>query len=366
MLAEKKKTKEQTPLFTYDIPTLLPGDIILSTTDSEVSRTIRLATNCDYSHAMLYVRNTIVHADGGGVFTTNPQRRMFSKGQSVVLRHKHGTPNQLLEICNHALNLSGSLYSVSEALLAKGLSNSQKKTTSQHQYCSRLVAQSYESQNIKIVNNSDYCTPADILRSSEFFVVDNAVREARPEEIAISNKPDTIKLHQTHTFSWLKEVQKLAKAKRHNYKIFSIASALDYVTAFPEVDHEVLKKIKATPYLKDYNLDKVANPHRYKAAEFSRVLLTASNPVDVVRQEVQINSHLFENAESQLKQFLPKAPQLSTYSKLAKMHFARMKQIEKRLSVIAEACLTTSTSISNTTLNTTIVEVKYKISQYNI
>jgi hypothetical protein len=366
MLAEKKKTKEQTPLFTYDIPTLLPGDIILSTTDSEVSRTIRLATNCDYSHAMLYVRNTIVHADGGGVFTTNPQRRMFSKGQSVVLRHKQGTPNQLMEICNHALNLSGSLYSVSEALLAKSLSSSQKKTTSQHQYCSRLVAQSYESQNIKIVNNSDYCTPADILRSSEFFVVDNAVREARPEEIAISNKPDTIKLHQTHTFSWLKEVQKLAKAKRHNHKIFSIASALDYVTAFPEVDHEVLKKIKATPYLKDYNLDKVANPHRYKTAEFSKVLLTASNPVDVVRQEVQINSHVFESAESQLKQFLPKAPQLSTYSKLAKMHFARMKQIEKRLDVIAEACLITSTSISNTTLNATITEVKYKISQYNI
>lgn len=366
MLAERKNTKEQTPLFTYDIPTLLAGDIILSTTDSEVSRTIRLATNCDYSHAMIYVRNTIIHADGGGVFTTNPQRRMFSKGQSVVLRHKHGTPNQLLEICNHALNLSGSLYSVSEALLAKSFSSSQKKTTSQNQYCSRLVAQSYESQNIKIVNNSDYCTPADILRSSELIVVDNAVREARPEEIAIFNKPDTTKIHQAHTFAWLKEVQKLAKSKRHDHKVFSIASALEYVTAFPEVDHDVLKKIKATSYLKDYDLDKVANPHRYKAAEFSKVLLTASDPVDVVLQEVQINNHVFENAESQLKQFLPLAPKLSTFNKLAKMHFSRMKQIERRLHVIAEACLTTSTNISNTTLHATIAEVEYKIKQYNI
>lgn len=366
MLAERQNAKEPTSLFTYDIPTLLAGDIILSTTDSEVSRAIRIATNCDYSHAMIYVRNTIIHADGGGVFTTNPQRRMFSKGQSVVLRHKHGTPNQLLEICNHALNLSGSLYSVSEALLAKSFSSSQKKTTSQHQYCSRLVAQSYDSQNIKIVKNSDYCTPADILRSSELIVVDNAVREATPEEIAIFNKPDTTKIHQAHTFAWLKEVQKLAKSKRHDHKVFSIASALEYVIAFPEVDHEVLKKIKATSYLKDYDLDKVANPHRYKAAEFSKVLLTASDPVDVVLQEIQINNHVFENAESQLKQFLPLAPTLSTFNKLAKMHFSRMKQIEKRLHVIAEACLTTTTNVSHTTLYSTIAEVDYKIKQYNM
>jgi hypothetical protein len=366
MLEEKKGTEVQPLLFTYDIPTLLAGDIILSTTDSDVSRAIRLATNCDYSHAMIYVRNNIIHADGGGVFTTNPQRRIFREGQSIVLRHKYGTANQLLDICSYALNLSGSLYSVPEALLAKSYSNTQTKTTSQRQYCSRLVAQSYESQNIKIVNNADYCTPADILISSDFIVVDNAIREARPEEIAISKKPDIIKIHQTHTFAWLKEVRKLAKAKRHDHIISSISSALEYVAAFPEVDHEVLKRIKATPYLRDYDLDKTANPHRFNAAEFAKVLLTSISPVGVVAQELEVNKHVFENAESQLNQLLPQAAQLSTFNKLAKMHFARMKQIEKKLHVIAMACLATNTNISNTELSSTISDVEYKIGQVRI
>lgn len=366
MLKEKKLTEVQPLLFTYDIPTLLAGDIILSTTDSDVSRAIRIATNCDYSHAMIYVRNNIIHADGGGVFTTNPQRRLFREGQSIVLRYKYGTENQLLNICNHALNLSGSLYSVPEALRAKGLSNTRVKATNQGQYCSRLVAQSYESQNIKIVNNSDYCTPADILAFSDFIVVDNATREARPEEIAISKKPDTVKIHQTHTFSWLTEVRKLAKAKRHNYTISSISSALNYVAAFPEVDHEVLKKIRATPYLKDYDLDKAANPHRFNAAAFANVLLDSIDPVGVIIHELEINQNVFENAESQLYQLLPNAARLSTFNKLAKMHLSRMKQIEKKLHVMAMACLATNTDTSDTELGSTISYVEYKIGQVRI
>lgn len=359
MLADLKSTQEQEK-FTYDIPTLKAGDIILSTTDSEVSRAIRLATNCDYSHAMIYVRNTIIHADGGGVFTTNPQRRMFREGQSIVLRHKNCTALQLQNICSHALNLSGSLYSVPEALLAKGFSNSTEKSTSQRQYCSRLVAQSYESQNVKIVNNADYCTPADFLKSEDFIVVDNAVRKALPEEIEIFKKPDTIKIHQAHTFAWLKEVKKLARAKRHNYNIFSIASALEYVAAHPEVDREVLKKIKSTPYLTDYDLDKSANPHRYDVSKFAKALISASNSIELIKQEVLINQHVFENAESQLNQFMPLATKLTTYNKLARMHFSRMKQIEKRLDIIALACLATNTDASSTHLNTTIYNVKIK------
>lgn len=367
MLVEKKSAEKQAPiLFTYDIPTLMAGDVILSTTDSEVSRAIRIATGCEYSHAMIYVKNTIIHADGGGVFTTNPQRRMFRDGQSVVLRHKYSTVNQLRDICNYAMNLSGSLYSVSEAMLAKNLSNSQVKSTSHRQYCSRLVAQSYESQNVKIVNNADYCTPADILKSEDFIVVRNAVRAALPEEVEIFKKPDTVKMHQEHTFAWLKEVKKLASNKGHDYKVFSIASALEYVAAFPEVDHEVLKKIKATPYLRDYDLDKAANPHRYSISGFGKVLLASSNVTGFLNQEISINKDVFENAESQLNMFLPFVNRFITYNKLAKMHFARMKQIEKRLQVIAGACVVTNTDASNTGLVSIMADVSFRNNQVRI
>lgn len=74
------------PLYAYDIPSLQPGDILLSTTSEKPSGWIRAATGSAYSHAMLYTYNTIVHADGDGVFSTNPQRRLFLESQSIVLR----------------------------------------------------------------------------------------------------------------------------------------------------------------------------------------------------------------------------------------------------------------------------------------
>lgn len=338
MHSKNSNPKKSTQLYTYELAKLKAGDIILSTTDSEVSRAIRIATSCDYSHAMIYTRNSIIHADGDGVFTTNPQRRLFKQGQSIVLRHKTETPTNLNKVCQHALNLSGSLYSISEALLAQRLSNTDKRASNTLQYCSRLVAQSYESQNIKIVNNSDFCTPADILKSEVLELVQDAIRQALPEELDIANTPDTVKIHQTHTFAWLKEVKKIAKSKRHDYTISTIKSAIEYVATHPDMDRDVYKKIKASGYLKDYNLDKIANPHRYKVDVFLKKIKTASNPLDVIQQEAAINNNVFENAESHLYQLYPYAKQYITYNKLANMHLERMEQVAKRIFVLLEIC----------------------------
>jgi len=313
---------------------------------------------------MIYVKNTIIHADGDGVFTTNPQRRMFKQGQSIVLRHKDADQGQLHNICQYALNLSGSLYSVSEAILSRTLSNTDKKTSSLLQYCSRLVAQSYESQKLNIVNNSDFCTPADILKSEAFTEVSGAIREAYPEEIKIHETPDTNKIHQTHTFTWLRDVRKLVKRKRHKHVVFSISSALDYVAAFPESDHEVYKKIKSSGYLKDYNLDKTANPHRYNSKVFLHVLESATDPEDVIQQEKNINNNVFDNAESQLKQFYPHAKNFITYNKLAKMHLERMEQVEARFAVMIEAYAASNMTKSKTLLEEDLANVKNRIMPY--
>ncbi|WP_066098230.1 hypothetical protein [Xanthomonas massiliensis] len=127
-------------LYTYDIPTLQAGDILLSTTEQKPSKFIRKMTQSDYSHAMLYVHNTIVHAEGDGVFTTNPQRRMFPAGASTVLRLRESAGVNFDQICRFAVSCAGGLYSVPEAMLAALLQNTGTAALSPAQYCSRLVA----------------------------------------------------------------------------------------------------------------------------------------------------------------------------------------------------------------------------------
>lgn len=99
-------------LYTYDIPSLQPGDVLLSTTSEKPSGWIRAVTGSAYSHAMLYTYNTIVHADGNGVFSTNPQRKLFLKGQSIVLRLAAPHSVDLNAVCAFALDRAGSLYTV--------------------------------------------------------------------------------------------------------------------------------------------------------------------------------------------------------------------------------------------------------------
>ena len=50
------------------------GDIILESGSSKFSWWIKYGTNSKYSHAMIYVGHSIIHALTDGVYTENPQR----------------------------------------------------------------------------------------------------------------------------------------------------------------------------------------------------------------------------------------------------------------------------------------------------
>ena len=77
---------------------LLPGDIILSRHSkggdesfwsATKSKFIQVTTGGEYSHAMLYFTQSIIHASPPGVFSTNPQRLIASgRDDFQVLRHK--------------------------------------------------------------------------------------------------------------------------------------------------------------------------------------------------------------------------------------------------------------------------------------
>ena len=322
------------PLYAYDIPSLQPGDILLSTTSEKPSGWIRAATGSAYSHAMLYTYNTIVHADGDGVFSTNPQRRLFLESQSIVLRLRSPHNVDLNAVCAFAFDRAGSLYTVPEAMLAAFIGASGTNALSPNQFCSRLVAQAFEAGGVSLVRNADFCVPGQFTGSDLLQHVPKAVRLATPAEIKLNETRDTIKIHQQHTFAWLGKVRALASSRC--VEVASISDALDFVLRHPDTDPQVAGFIKQSGYLDDCELDCEANPHRYSVQGMEAVLtLHPSEVRHILSNELQIKDDVARNALVQMQQM--SASPLSTFRLLTDMHRRRLEQILERVTIVRMA-----------------------------
>ena len=117
---------------------------MLTTTKSAVSTAIRRATRSDISHAMVYVEDrSVIDATDEGVQARNTQRLMIEEACPVhVLRLRTGiSAEQLAAVRTFLRGHIGTRYSKKEAVLA-GLGGAQSWT--RQQFCSRLVAQSFQ------------------------------------------------------------------------------------------------------------------------------------------------------------------------------------------------------------------------------
>lgn len=174
---------------------LQPCDVVLTTGEGFVSKKIRLYTDSDISHAMIYVQDhSIIDSTGEGVHSQNTQRLMWPEKAGVhVLRLKDGLSDvQKRQIIDFARQKIGTQYSKFEAVATKfgGRDKSSRK-----QFCSRLVAQAYACAGISIVNDVNYCSPADLLNSPLFIEILDITKHITQEyESAIKNIPDTTEL----------------------------------------------------------------------------------------------------------------------------------------------------------------------------
>jgi hypothetical protein len=163
---------------------LLRGDIILTTTAAAVSKAIRRGTKSDISHAMICVQHgSVIDATSEGVHARNTQRLFFEDGCALhVLRLKAGlTPEQADQVCLFVRQGIGSEYSTREAVRSV-IGGSDQWT--RKQFCSRLVAQAYASAGIKLVDDPNYCAPADLGRSVLLTAIPGAVDLVSAEEAA--------------------------------------------------------------------------------------------------------------------------------------------------------------------------------------
>lgn len=283
-MGKNKKLENHTgPYFMLNHDRLQLGDIILERGYARHSAIISKHTNSRYSHAMIYVGGTIIEAtQEGGVFSRVPNRSTVRDIRDFkVLRLKVLPGHEAIQaVCNHARYLSGSQYSVTEALKVKGPGFIREfADDSRKQFCSRLVAQCYQETGIKLVDNINYCSPGDIERSELLFEVTKMVRCASEEEVAHAQSPSP---HETHTKNTVKFVRKALKIfETHGIKTIGASDGEIVITTLNDIalavyenrtnhrlDKEITDAMLSSGYLDHIDIDRSKNPYRYDPVLF--------------------------------------------------------------------------------------------------
>jgi hypothetical protein len=240
-------------------------DIILTREETKRSKAIRGISFGDYSHALICLNSSsLIEATiEGRVFTENVQRLIFDKADDCkVLRFKSILTKEQQEKMNFFLrDQIGVRYSIKEAIQIPFFSMTKKTTEDSGQFCSRLVAQAYQSVDINLVTNPNYCTPENLNSSEYLHDIPDVIRIATSEDIEIYERPSQIKENQIQTYIWLDKVAELAK--KENFKIYKQNDVGMFLLEHPSYDDEVCSYVRNTNYLENYKQDEIVHPFRY-------------------------------------------------------------------------------------------------------
>lgn len=153
---------------------LLPGDILLMNTYEE---RLREKMGCKFEHAAIYIGDAyLMEANGAHVVMTHIYSYAFREADhACVLRLKKFSPITLQNIARASRQQMGREYSTRPFLRVRDYKNTDQQDKGNRSFCSRLVAQSYAMENVKIVPNADYCEPDDFLHSELLEQIPEAV-----------------------------------------------------------------------------------------------------------------------------------------------------------------------------------------------
>ncbi|MHB1117738.1 hypothetical protein [Sideroxydans sp.] len=267
----------------FNLNSLEVGDILLSFGEDKKPKQIAKATGGPFSHAMLYVGHSVIHATTDGVYSKNPQRLKFEAVEHIgVIRAKRKLNEQEKDrLCTYARSWVGALYSVPEAGATLMFSKSNKLATVAHkQFCSRLVAQAYASIGISLVRNPNYCSPNDLLRSQEVETIKDCVKKLSSAEIELADSHDYNLELQSATFTWLTKVRDLA-VRRNLGKVTTQNDVGLLLIKHPGFDKVVSRYMIDSGYLNYIRVDRIKNSYRYSPEAF--LLLCANEAISVIK-----------------------------------------------------------------------------------
>lgn len=282
-------------MYLINIDIIQEGDIILFRSSSDTSKLVRKITNSQYSHAIMYVGvGSIIDSDGYGVQSNNIQRLLIeSPDDIVVLRLKdYSLHNKLGLVEEFARRQIGMQYSTSEAKIAALKRGSESKEPNR-QFCTRFVAQAYDSAGIRLVDNPSYCTPEELLDSTLLFRVADTVREANQKEVEYANSENPLeKQMEIHN----KILNKAREISGQDIQTFEQLTQL--IIQNVEYDLEITEFIQQSGYLYMMEEDKKKNGWRYNAVEmmefFDNPKMAIANAMFYAETESKTRQRLYQ------------------------------------------------------------------------
>ncbi len=268
---------------------LQKGDIILESGHKVHSWAIKKKTKSNFSHAMICIDElSVVHAEKKGIFTLNPQRLIVDNITDLkVLRLKNNlSESDMKKIESFLRNKIGSVYSIRDTLLVIE-KDKNKQIKNERQFCSRLVAQAYEHINCRIVDNIDFCSPADIEQSAYFYEVKDMLRKAEEKDIAFSLTKNGIKENQISTYRWLNKTRDLANMK-YGFSINNINDVDTFIRQHPNEDKTICEYINKSGYLENFMVEVENNPHMFNEDQFIQKFEDIDNIAYSLVQEYNI------------------------------------------------------------------------------
>ncbi|MFL7906022.1 YiiX/YebB-like N1pC/P60 family cysteine hydrolase [Azospirillum argentinense] len=285
------------------------GDIILTADNSKTSLSIRIGINGDFSHAIIYAGDySYIHSVDKIVRSDNIQRLLFDEIHHVkVLRLRDSTVN-ISAACIYARTQVGKSYSKIDALR----SQIGGKSISNRQYCSRLVAESYQAAGIKIVENPPFCDPEDIHCSDQLIVAPVLIREATEEEIIFSLLPNPLSEQDRITANLFSSFRRITGAD-----IQTDEQVISFLTRNPQFDRQCTVAEKESGYLDMWKWDMDTNPWRYDKEQFECLPLSEDDLAKLAERE-------WNSAKIQYERFSFNVRELNTL--LVKNELAYIKQ----------------------------------------
>ena len=250
-------------MYIFDLSKLKRGDVILERADDETSEMVRRLSHSTFSHAILYVGGGSCLEADDIVISFNLQRKLVEKKEYVcVLRLKDDVAPEVMDniILNARINV-GMSYSIDDA---KGIvSEKYRPGNLRRQTCTRFVAQAFEKAGIRLVENANFCSPEELLKSEHLLEVEDVLLEAEEKHIVYANSESVL----TKQHEIIKGV--LLKAREATKSdIQEINELKDYVIQHPECDEAIATILAESGYLDLWREEEVRMPHHYDLEKF--------------------------------------------------------------------------------------------------
>lgn len=253
-------------MYILNYPDLKKGDIILDRKDDSFNDKVSKWTNCNFVHARLYVGGTIIESDGYGVQPVNPQRILYKNETDViVLRPANANADQISKACMLARSLSANEYGGAE--FKRVIRPPKEAVEPNRQFCTRMVAQVYRDAGYPIVENANYCSAADIVRSDRLVEVKGMVHEASDEEIELALSPGIMNM-QDETNDQNMSLVNLLLAFREassdaSCDIQNETQFVKYLIVHPELDERFDEILRNSDYFNLWKMYERENPEEF-------------------------------------------------------------------------------------------------------